>query len=238
MFLNLRKRSTEKEIMDDFNMVGPLLQNSLDKLAWINHWLGGNIVTLNGLKKLIKGIPEGQEIKIIDLGCGNGDMLRDVARYARKKNLNIRLIGIDANQFTVDYARKLSTDYPEISYLKEFIPSPAFSDLEYDVILSTLFFHHFTDDEILISLKEIISKAKIGVVINDLHRHEWAIFLFNILTLFIPNPMIRTDGLTSIRRGFKRSDLKAYENELGLKDSQISWKWAFRFQWVFNTSNR
>jgi len=75
MFLNLKDRSTQTEIMDDFSMEGELLKRTLDQIALINKWLGGNSVTINGLQKLWKDIPLEQEITIVDLGCGNGDML-------------------------------------------------------------------------------------------------------------------------------------------------------------------
>jgi len=234
MFLNLENRSTQTEIMDDFMMEGELLQRSLDQLASINQWLGGNSVTVNGLEQLWKNTPKTQLITIVDLGCGNGDMLRVVAKLARKQGRTVKLIGIDANRFTVEYARKKSTSYPEISYILDAVPSITFSNLQYDVLLSTLFFHHLTDEEITTCLTEITAKASIGVVINDLHRNEIAIFLFKLLTLFIPNPMIRQDGITSIKKGFKRSDLNAFVKQLKLANSKISWKWAFRYKWVIN----
>ena len=232
MFLNLKYRSAETEIMDDFLMEGELLRRTLDQIAWINQWLGGNRITLNGLKKLWKDIPLEREITIVDLGCGNGDMLRVVADVARKEGRKVKLIGIDANNFTVNYARKQSADYPEISYLSELIPSEAFNNLTYDIVLSTLFFHHFSDKESLNCLSEVTSKASVGVVVNDLHRNQWAVFLFRLLTIFIPNPMVREDGVTSILRGFKKSELQTYSRQLGLKHIEIRWKWAFRYQWI------
>ncbi|MCG8331805.1 MAG: methyltransferase domain-containing protein [Chitinophagales bacterium] len=235
MFLDLKKRSTQIEIMDDFSMEGELLQKTLDQIAWINQWLGGNQLALNGLKKLLKNTPLAEEICIVDLGCGNGDMLRVVADLARKEGRKVKLIGIDANKFTIGYARKKSTEYPEISYLEELIPSTVFSNLNYDIVLSTLFFHHFTDKEIINCLAEITSKARIGVLINDLHRSQWAIFLFRLLTIFIPNPMVRKDGETSILRGFKKSELQAYAQQLQLTNSEIRWRWAFRYQWIIKT---
>ena len=232
MFLNLKHRSAETEIMDDFLMEGELLRKTLDQIAWINKWLGGNTITLNGLKKLWKNIPADQELTIVDVGCGNGDMLRLIAEAARKEERTVKLVGIDANNFTINYARKLSTAYPEIRYMQEMIPSVAFSALKYDVVLSTLFFHHFSDQQLLNCLRAITSKARLGIVINDLHRNQWAVFLFRLLTIFIPNPMVRQDGVTSILRGFKKSELQAYAQELGLTNSEIRWKWAFRYLWL------
>lgn len=232
MFLNLENRSTQTEIMDDFLMEGDLLKRTLDQIAWINQWLGGNRVTINGLNQLWTQTPKHQETTIVDLGCGNGDMLREIANIARKQDRTVKLIGIDANNFTIEYARQLSIEYPEISYLQETIPSTQFSTLEYDVVLSTLFFHHFKDEEMVDCLKEIASKARLGIVINDLHRNEWAVFLFKLLTIFIPNPMVREDGVTSILRGFKRTELETFRKQLRLENSTIKWKWAFRYQWV------
>ena len=237
MFPDLTHRSSQQEIMDDFSMEGALLQRTLDQIAWINQWLGGNGVTINGLKKLWKDTPLDQEITIVDLGCGNGDMLRVIANLARKKGRKVKLIGIDANNFTINYAQKLSAEYPEISYLQTLIPSDAFKDLSYDVILSTLFFHHFTNEEIQACLKEIVSKVKIGIVINDLHRNQWAVILFKLLTIFIPNPMVREDGVTSILRGFKKSELQTFVHQLNLTNSEIHWKWAFRYQWLIRMTH-
>ena len=83
-------------------------------------------------------------------------------------------------------------------------------------------------------MNELISKASIGIVVNDLHRSKLAYGLFKLLGLVISNDMIVQDGLTSILRAFKRKDLESYSNQLQLK-SQISWKWAFRFQWLIRT---
>ena len=54
LLVNTKYRSDAEEIMDDLNYNGPMLHDALDKLAKINQWLGGNRVTINGLKKVIK----------------------------------------------------------------------------------------------------------------------------------------------------------------------------------------
>ena len=100
-------------------MEGTLLRDTLDKLGTINKWLGGNRVTLNGITSLLKGKPKTQTYRIVDLGCGHGDMLRLVAQLGRKKGYTFQLVGIDANADTIAYAKALSVDYPEISYRKE-----------------------------------------------------------------------------------------------------------------------
>ncbi len=228
-------RSEAPETMDDFTMEGEILRDALDKIAAINQLLGGNGVTLNGIKVLLKSKPKAQHIRIIDIGCGNGDMLRTLANYAKQHNLNFSLIGIDANSFTIAHARQLSINYPNISYECKDIFENLNDDC--DIMLCTLTLHHFKDKEILFLLENFKKLARIGVVINDLHRSALAYYLFKaICFIFRLNAMSRDDGLVSILRGFKKVDLLTYSKLLNLKLFSIKWKWAFRYQWIIKTT--
>ena len=234
LFIDTTYRSNATEIMDDFSMKGELLRDTLDKLGKINKWLGGNHVTIDGVKQLLNNQDKAKTYTILDLGCGHGDMLRLLADYGRRHGFKFNLMGIDANEDAVAYAQELSSDYSELSFQHLDIFSEEFKSLDFDIALSTLFLHHFKSDDIKRLLKQLISKASIGVVVNDLHRSKLAYGLFKLLGLVISNEMIVQDGLISILRAFKRKDLEGYSNQLQLK-SQISWKWAFRFQWLIRT---
>ena len=217
--------------MDDFSLKGELLRDTLDKLGNINKWLGGNRVTLDGIIQLLKNQPKNKTYTIIDLGCGHGDILRQVAKYGRKHQYSFRLIGIDANQDAIAYATELSSEYPNITFKSIDIFSDQFETLNFDIALTTLFLHHFKEEEIKILLKKLYANANIGLVINDLQRSKLAYGLFKLLGLVITNQMIKQDGLTSILRAFKREELEEISQQLHLK-SQIRWKWAFRYQWL------
>jgi len=233
MFINTKYRSEESEIMDDFAMEGEILREALDKLAKINQLLGGNQLTLQGVQELIVNIPKTNEVTIVDVGCGNGDMLRTLADYGIKNNFNFKLIGIDANNFTINHARKLSEKYSNISYRSEDVFDKAFLELKYDVMLCTLTLHHFKDDEILKLMTVFNANSRVGIVINDLHRSALAYRLFQILCfVFRLNSMSREDGLVSILRGFKKEELIRFSEKLNLTRYKIQWKWAFRFQWI------
>lgn len=231
LIVNTKQRTDKEEIMDDFSIGGDLLRDTLDKLENINRWLGGNKVTVNGLKKILKNHPKNQEFTIVDLGCGHGDILRDIAIFGRKKGYQFKLIGIDANSTAIAYAEELSTAFPELSFKTEDIFSEAFKARKFDVVIATLFFHHFKDKQLTSFLKNTLEQTKIGIVVNDLHRHKLAYYLFMLLSLFIKNKMIVEDGLTSVLRGFKRKDLEKISSKINTKP-QISWKWAFRFLWT------
>jgi 2-polyprenyl-3-methyl-5-hydroxy-6-metoxy-1,4-benzoquinol methylase len=233
MMINTKYRTNEPEIMDDFALEGEILRDALDKIAKINRLLGGNQLTLQGVQQLLKGISKSKTITIVDIGCGNGDMLRALSDYGKKNNYKFNLIGIDANAFTVNHAEALSKTYENISYRCEDIFDAEFKSLTYDMVLCTLTLHHFKDEEILSLMQVFYENANIGIVINDLHRSAVAYRLFQALCIvFQLNDMSREDGLVSILRGFKRAELENYSKELQLKKYTIQWKWAFRYQWI------
>ncbi|TDG35248.1 methyltransferase domain-containing protein [Pedobacter changchengzhani] len=234
---NTKERSDEPELMDDFALEGETLREALDKIASINTFLGGNKVTLNGVKSLINGCDAEQNITIADIGCGNGDMLRALADYATKNSLNFTLIGVDANAYTIKHAESLSLNYKNISYQCVDIFGDEFKAEVIDIFVCTLTLHHFKDDEILNLVKYFHDKAKIGVVINDLHRSNLAYYLFEVICfVFRLNSMSRQDGLVSILRGFKKADLVRYSKKLNFKSFSIHWKWAFRYQWIIKST--
>ena len=230
-FINTKQRTDKEELMDDFSIGGDLLRDTLDKLEKINRWLGGNKVTVNGLKALLKNHPKEQKITIVDIGCGHGDILRDVAKFGRKEGYKFKLIGVDANSAAIDYANELSMEYPELSFKTQDIFYKDFKSETFDVVIATLFLHHFKEEQLVSFLKNTIKQTKIGMVINDLHRHTLAYYLFLLLSIFISNKMIIEDGLTSVLRGFKRDDLEKISSKINVTP-QISWKWAFRFLWI------
>jgi 2-polyprenyl-3-methyl-5-hydroxy-6-metoxy-1,4-benzoquinol methylase len=235
MLVNTRYRSEETEIMDDFNIHGTELEQALISIARINQLLGGNRLTINAVDKIISATGKDKKIKILDLGCGNGDMLRALSRLAERKNYSFNMTGIDANAFTVQHAKKLSVDYPEINYICADLLDPDFFPEKCDIILFTLTLHHFTDEQIVALLEKATQCARLAIVINDLERSRLSYMLFCLISkIFRLNRMNAIDGRLSILRGFKRKELKALAHKMNFKNYAIRWKWAFRYQWIIS----
>jgi hypothetical protein len=75
------------------------------------------------------------------------------------------------------------------------------------------------------------------VVINDLHRHVFALAGITALTsLFSRSPIVRYDARVSVRRAFTRKDLNAILSRAGIANAQLSWLWAFRWCLSFSVS--
>jgi len=232
MLIDLSKRSNQAELMDDFREGLKSLRVVFDDINRVNSILGGSNITVNAVAKLMKEHPQ-ESYTVVDMGCGDGNMLREVSRYCKKRAIKVRLIGIDLNDEALQLAEEASVDYSEIEYHHRDILQLKETDFNCDIIINTLTMHHFVNEDLLQFLKKFNQLAGIGVVINDLHRSRWAYYLFKAFSLiFIKTETAKIDGLISISKGFVKSDLIQYSKSLPEIQHDIRWKWAFRYVWI------
>lgn len=232
-------RSTQNEIMDSLDFQGEEMQNLLKDLTTVNKWLGGDSITTNGLQKLLKNHPKSKEVIILDIGCGDGHMLRKCSDFAQEEGYLVKCIGIDFNKNILEYAKLQSKEYPNIEFTKvdvffdeNLIPNS-------DIALFTLFLHHFSDQKIEYLLRSVLSQVNNGLIINDLQRSKQAFFLFKLLSkLFLKTKTAEHDGLVSIARGFRKHELEVISKKIQNQKSSIRWQWAYRYQWILEKEDR
>lgn len=230
---SLSQRSEGIEIMDDLNCEGEVVDQTLRELDFINRWLGGNQVTLQPLTKIISPIPIHEPIVIADLGCGSGEMLRLIQQKFKKHQL--QLIGIDANPNIIAFARDHTKDLLQSEMKALNVFSNEFAQQKFDVVLATLFLHHFTHEELVKLFKVLKTTTRKAIVVNDLHRHPLAYYSIRWLTrLFSKSTMVKFDAPLSVARGFRKQELIQILREAGIENYQLQWKWAFRWQLVIS----
>lgn len=237
--LTFRERKELVELMDDLDMGGPVMDQTLRQLSKVNRWLGGLQPTVKGIEALIANRPKlDRPISIADIGCGGGDTLRTLAQWGRNQQQSFSFTGIDANPHVVAYARQVSQDWPEIQYEVLNCLDPTFAQRRYDIISCNLFLHHFSESELATLLPTLGKMAELGLVVNDLHRHRLAWLGFAALTRLLgASYMIRHDGLVSIRRGFVRKELKALLEPVASSLITLQWRWAFRYLAIVPTQD-
>ncbi|MBL0741682.1 methyltransferase domain-containing protein [Chryseolinea lacunae] len=225
------KRSAEVEIMDDLDYAGELMDKTLHELEIINKWLGGNAVTFAALDALTKNLSANETIHIADLGCGRGDMLALIDAWARRKNLAVSLTGIDANPYIIRAAKHNLAKWPQIKLEALNIFAPAFAERHFDIVIGTLFYHHFTQQQLTEFFRKLNGQVRVGFIINDIHRHPLAYYSIKFLTRwFSRSSMVQFDAPLSVLRAFTKGELVQCLEDAGLKNYSIRWKWAFRWQ--------
>ncbi|MHC2993299.1 SAM-dependent methyltransferase [Pontibacter sp. HJ8] len=226
----LKQRSYEPELMDDLTLSGEELRRNLEELEVINHWLGGYKVVLDALEGLLEKYT-GPPLHIADIGCGGGDTLRSIAKWARRKKMNLRLTGIDANDFMVQYARQRCGGFPEISIAQHDVFSDNFQKQSYDIVVCSLFCHHFTNEQLVAMFRQLHRQAGMAVIINDLHRHWFAYYSIKYITAaFSGSRLVKNDAPLSVRRAFRREELQLLLQQAGVANYSLRWMWAFRWQ--------
>lgn len=228
-------RSLEEEMMDDFSLGHEVIDPIMDELEVVNKLLGGYNVFFNAFRKI--GIKDGMIIS--DWGCGGGDSLRIIAKWARKRNIKLQLIGVDATASAIQYARNKSRDFPEISYILADVMSDELISNQFNIVISSLFTHHFSDENWVQLVQKMSDCAADYVVINDLHRHWFAYHSIGILTsVFSKSEMVKHDSKLSVLRSFKRTELDRLLKKGGFNNFSIKWMWAFRWQICIQTEGK
>lgn len=163
-------------------------------------------------------------LHIVDVGCGGGDMLRQIEARFREIGVTAQLTGIDLNPYAARAAREFAMGNSSIEWVTgdcfSYRPSRPIS-----LVISSLFTHHLQDADIVrfLAWMEVVSQR--GWFINDLHRELVPYFGFKALAWIMRwHPFVRHDGPVSIRRSFSRLDWEEYCVAAGLKggDIQIS----------------
>jgi ubiquinone/menaquinone biosynthesis C-methylase UbiE len=234
--INTTNRNTDPELMDDPKVPEPILREVLEDISRVNRLLNGNRITVMAVYELIRENPQ-EMYTIVDMGCGDGQMLRQVADFCRKKAIQVKLIGIDLSEKGIQIAQEQSQGYPEIHFLRQDILTMQADKLLCDILLCTLTMHHFNNAEIPKFLEQFVKLAQIGVVINDLQRSKAAYYLFKLFSIiFIKTEIGRSDGLTSIKSGFKRNELMFFSKAIPNVYHSVQYKWAFRYLWLMRTN--
>lgn len=200
-------RSTKLERIDTGDYTPAEYDRFLKEIAFINRFLGDRRALRRSLFREIKR-RRLSEFSMLDVGCGSGELLRYTAEFARAKGITARLAGLDLNPISARVSTSGTREFPEITVTQGDAFRLPFADGEFDYAISSLFFHHLTDEQIPQALQEMRRVARRGVFVIDLHRHSAAYRLYRLFCrIFFISPLVREDGSLSVLRGFRPEEL-------------------------------
>lgn len=232
--MNLSTRSYEAELLDAPDLPFADIRRNMQELEFINKWLGGHRITLKGVQALLQAQqPAPASLTICEIGCGGGDNLAAITRWAQQQSISIHCIGIDikdsciavasAHPLLQHRARWIVSDYRSVSF-----------DAKPDIVFCSLFCHHFPEAALVQQLQWMQQNSRLGFFINDLHRHPLAYTSIKWLTqLFSRSYLVKNDAPLSVARGFTAQEWKQLLAQAGTLPYQLTWQWAFRHLIVY-----
>ncbi len=209
----LNQRAIAEELMDTDDLDPAVYAAVLRDLAQVNSITMARRPTLDFLERLPQ--QTGRPLKVLDVGFGDGDMLRCIAKWAARRGIAVDLHGIDLNPNSADTARARTPADMQVHYA-----TGDYADLagqHWDVIISSLVAHHMTHDQLIRFLRFMDAQARLGWFINDLHRHGFAWMGYPLLaTLMQWHQIVRHDGRLSIARSYRPQEWPPLLAEAGV----------------------
>jgi 2-polyprenyl-3-methyl-5-hydroxy-6-metoxy-1,4-benzoquinol methylase len=213
---SLAIRSHQEEQMDAVDLDGETYARVLADLSRVNRWTLTAMPVLGYLQRAAASL---SSFSLLDVGFGDGDILRSIARWAHKRNITARLTGVDLNARSADIARAatpaaLHIDYHTGDYL----------DLRknFDFVISSQVTHHMSDAQLREFLIYMEANARKGWLICDLHRHGFAYAGFPLLArLMRVHRIVREDGRLSIARSFRPDEWPKILTNAGIASETV-----------------
>lgn len=185
------------------------LRACLRSIASVNRVTFAHFATIRWLESIAAQLlKEKRTIHLVDVGCGYGDLLRRIDRWATAKGIPIVLTGIDLNidaiRAACEATRPGTVTYHTVNAF-DFHPPDGI-----DLVVSSLLTHHLQDEEIVEFLKWMEAKTRVGWFVNDLHRQRVPYYAFRMLRHFTRwHAFVKHDGPVSIQRSFRQGDWDA-----------------------------
>ena len=230
MAADFKRRSSALELMDDPAIAPDELMREFDHLDAFNRFLGGYATTLSALGRLL---PRGRpEFSLLDVGAGGGDTALRVAAWAKRRGLLASIEAVDLSPTATEYARARTAGFPRIRCsTRDLFALP---DTEtFDIVHAALVLHHCPGDEHAArALRKMWSLCRLGMIVNDLHRHPAAYHGVKLIAGLSGSRFTRHDAPLSVLRAFSKADLERLARLAGLPTPEIRWTWAFRWRMI------
>lgn len=200
------------EMMDREQPLSAELERDLERIRQLNRWFGSYHLVLGFIRGWIR---PADKLRVVDLATGSGDIPRVIVDYARKIRAEVEIDALDRQPATLQVARRLSANYPEISYREANILE--WNSVEpYDITLCTLALHHFSNEDAVRLLRGCRKISKRFVLVSDLRRSFSLIGgIYLLTTLVFREPMTRYDARLSALRAFSFSEMQDLARRAG-----------------------
>ncbi len=221
-------RSTEAELMDGADVTPAEFAACLRDLARVNTVTRARPPTLRWLADATAAMAPGMAFTLLDVGYGEGDMLRAIHAFATRRGFRPRLIGVDLNPRSAPAA--IAATDPALGI--EFLTGDVFAFApgeRVDFVVSSLVTHHLDDRAVGRFLMWMEDRAARGWFVNDLRRSAIAFYGFAALAAVLRwHRFVRHDGPVSVARSFVADEWERALANAGITGAVVAPAFPFR----------
>jgi|SRR5579864_3857244 len=183
-------------------------RHNLRDLVRVNKYLGGYGI----LRRIVGEFARPDEIfSVLDIGAASGDMGAAVRRFFPRAV--VTSLDRKPNHLAAAAHPKLVADAFRLP----------FRERSFDLVFSSLFLHHFSNEEIVKLLASFGIVARRAVMAIDLERGPLAYyFMPSTRWLMRWREITVHDGQISVQAAFKREELLALAREAGLARARVT----------------
>ncbi len=222
----LATRSLDDEQMDDDALDPAVYAAVVRDLARVNTITMARRPTINFFDR-VRVRSGGAPLRILDVGFGDGDMLRTIHRWGARRGVALELVGVDLNPRSAPAAIASTPASMAIEWRTGDYAGCAGEG--WDVVISSLVAHHMTHDQLTGFLRFMDAQASRGWLVNDLHRHGFAWMGYPLLAMLMRwHPIVRADGRLSIARSYRPPEWHPILAEAGVRTARVFRAFPFR----------
>ena len=213
---SLARRSAEPEHFDDPANSEAELASMHRQLVRLNRFFRFARPFQLFLPALV-GLERCQSLNLLDVGAGTGELGRELTAWAAARGWEWRVTSVDLNQ------RALGMGDGDRRVAASALALP-FGDGSFDCVIASQMTHHLaTDADVVQHFREAWRVTRDAVFFSDLHRHPAVYIMVWWAALFTGcSARLRSDGATSVARGFRISEWETLAKSAGINAPQAS----------------
>lgn len=208
--MSLRERDRAlRELMDDPDADPRRLAATLERFGTVNRLISGwGRVYRRWARPHLSGL--GRPARILDLGCGGGDVLARLVALASADGIPVEGLGVDPDPRAIAVAAGRARRSPHMTVRCTDSGTLRAEGERFDLVVSNHVLHHLDDGELHRFADDSKALSQGLVLHGDIERGRSAYGLYTLgITPLAPGTFLRTDGLRSIRRSYRADELDA-----------------------------
>lgn len=227
---DLSKRNRLPEWMDQPDISPKLHQQALVGLSRLNYFSNSTGILWKPLSELARHSKQSNNISVLDIAAGSGDIPLALAQRAKKSGINIRFTVTDKSAFAL---KLVDEKVRRLNLPVECIQADALDDQPFpvhDVVICSLFLHHLDNDDAIKLIRRMAKASRVAILLNDLERSwlNWHM-VWLASRLLTRSPVVHMDGPLSVSGAYTKAEAMEIAIQAGLENMEIKTCWPCRF---------